>query len=54
MTLPITVNDLFILDASFNKSPYVYAFFYLSEPAKSIKWILEFFFIVIFIIIFKK
>jgi len=47
ITVPKTVNELLIFDASFNASPAVYAFFYLSEPAKSIKCILELFFNVI-------
>ena len=43
ITVPKTVNDLFIFEASFKASPDVYVFFYLSEPAKSIKCIFEFF-----------
>lgn len=43
ITIPRVVNDLLILLASFNLSPIAAVLFCLSEPAKSTKWILDFF-----------
>ena len=41
ITFPNDERDLFIIPASFNRSPTVFAIFYLSEPAKSIMWNLD-------------